>query len=254
MAQTQNRYAGPMMLRQNPQQMREGLCFLRRICEKALWVSLCAALSGCIPTATGSTPSGPVLIQTTPNTEASFYPYQTGLKWSYILVGENANQPKFERTSQGLTQFNGQPVYAIHQLGRGTDMTWFRSFSDSGVFLHGFNKPGVRILIDPPMQEYPSVPSWTSGYRWQGTFNLTVAFDNLKDPIRSGGNYTYMVLEQRTVTIAGAQYKAWVVNRQITGEAKGLFPDSQDILFVPYLGEIKTADNLVLIDTNFKAP
>jgi hypothetical protein len=218
-------------------------------------ITLGSLFSACVPAAQAPTPPvGPDPVAVTNRNEISFYPNQVGLKWQYLVAGDTADKPPFERTSRGVTLFNDERVYAFDQLGRGTEQTWYRTFENDGVYLHGFSKPGAQILITPPMKEYPASSAWIAGLKWRGNFNITVSYEGVKDLVKTTGNYTFTVLEQRQVVLNGNTYNAWLVNRQIAGDAKTLFSESQDLLFVPYLGEIKTAENMVLLSTNFKSP
>ncbi len=218
-------------------------------------LALGSLITACVPAAQ-TPPAKPPITEPTsaPPTTVSFYPKELGLKWQYILSGDTADKPPFERVSRGPTLFNEERVYAFDQLGRGTEQTWYRTFESDGVYLHGFSKPGAQILITPPMKEYPASSAWAAGLKWRGNFNITVSYEGVKDLVKTSGNYTFTVLEQRQVNLNGNSYNAWLVNRQIAGDAKTLFSESQDLLFVPYVGEIKTAENMVLLSTNFKSP
>jgi hypothetical protein len=225
-----------------------------RAIKGLVFFGLCTLISACIPAAQTPPPNTATALTTVLPTEISFYPKELGLKWQYILAGEPTDKPPFERVSRGITLFNDVRAYAFDQLGRGTEQTWYRTYESDGVYLHGFSKPGAQILITPPMREYPASTAWAAGYKWRGNMNITISYEGIKDLVKTSGNYSYTILEQRTVSLNGNSYKAWLVNRQISGDAKALFNESQDLLFVPYLGEIKTAENMVLLNTNFKNP
>ena len=216
----------------------------------ALFVLLTSLLTACPPA-----PSAPVpkASEGSNISTVTFYPYQNGLEWRYLSPGDPVTLPPYVRKATGATLLGDLPVQTSNQVGRGTDTTWYRTYSEGGVFLNGIAKPGLKVLISPAWREYPASSEWRPGLRWSGSSTLTVLDETGKERQKLTGSYVYTVLEQRDVTVNGLSYRVWVVNRQIAGEAKNLFPDSSDFWFVPYVGEVKTPEGLLLLGTNFKS-
>lgn len=215
-----------------------------------LFVLLGSLLTACPPA-----PSAPVPKASSGATisTVTFYPYQNALEWRYLSPGDALTLAPYVRKAGGATLLGDIPVQTSTQIGRGTETTWYRTYSDTGVYLNGIAKPGLKVLINPAWREYPASGEWRVGLRWSGSSNLTILDDTGKERQKLTGNYVYTVLEQADRTVNGVAYRVWVVNRQIIGEAKNLFPESSDFWFVPYVGEVKTPEGLLLSGTNFKS-
>ena len=210
---------------------------------------LAAALSGCAPRQT-ATPA-PLTAQTTAN-RVSFYPQETGLSWSYLPEGESGGSPYTLKTL-GPTVFGNATTSAFELSGRGAQQTWYRQISAGGQQLLGFRKPGVTVTLSPAWQEWPAQNAWKVGLGWNGTSQVRLRSDDGQVDQQGSVTYRYNVLDQRQVSVAGQSYSVWVVNRQITDTLGGLFPASETIWFMPYVGEVRTAEALLLTGRNFKS-
>ena len=151
----------------------------------------------------------------------------------------------------GPTVFGATEAQAFNLSGRGADQTSYRLISASGVQLLGFRKPGLSVRLDPPWQEAPAEGAWKVGLTWKGESNIAVQSDAGKTNVSGKVNYSYVVLDQRAVTIGGQTYRVWVINRQITDTVGGLFPASQEEWFMPYVGDVRTPEGLLLTGRNY---
>ncbi len=219
------------------------------------WPALTAAtltaclLAACAP-AQQSQPLPPVTASTSVS-QVSFYPSQVGLVWTYQPDGETQGGVPYVLRALGPTVFGATEAQAFNLSGRGADQTSYRLISASGVQLLGFRKPGLSVRLDPPWQEAPAEGAWKVGLTWKGESNIAVQSDDGKTSVSGKVNYSYVVLDQRAVTIGGQTYRVWVVNRQITDTVGGLFPASQEEWFMPYVGDVRTPEGLLLTARNF---
>lgn len=211
-------------------------------------LTVTALLGSCAPTR----PAAPSTVTATTNTSGvSFYPYETGLSWTYVPEGE-ANAAPYLLEAVGPGIFQGKNVYRLHLTGRGADQTWYRTFDDSGVKLHGFSKPGVNVVLNPAWQEAPPAGSWRVGLHWEGTSAIQVVSDAGKVEASGTLSYRYDVQDQRQVKLPAGTFNVYVVTRQISDSIGGLFPATQQYWFAPYVGEVRTPENLLLTARNFE--
>ncbi len=216
--------------------------FLLPVLACLLTLSACAPRQAVqvIPTVTAQTSFSSV----------SFYPNQTGLQWSYVPENEPNTEP-YVLQNTGPVLFGTNQVQVTQLTGRGALQTWYRQTSDAGQQLLGFRKPGLTVTLEPAWQEYPAAAAWNVGATWSGSSKATVRSDDGKVLQTGTLNYLYKVLEQRTVTVGNQQYPVWVINRQMTDDLGSLFPASQTIWFMPFIGEVRTAEGLLLTGRNF---
>lgn len=205
-------------------------------------------LASCAPRVT-ATPT-PITAQTPVNT-VSFYPKETGLLWNYAPEGESGGSPYLLK-ALGPTVFGDAQVTAFQLTGRGADQTSYRQIDASGQRLLGFRKPGLSVTLNPAWQEWPAESAWKAGLSWSGQSQARLRSDDGQVDQSGTITYRYDVLEQRQVTVAGQTYRVWVINRQLQDTLGGLFPASETIWFTPYVGEVRTAESLLLIGRNFK--
>lgn len=205
-------------------------------------------LAGCAPRQAPVVP--PVTASTSANA-VSFYPHETGLSWSYLPEGDPQNALPYVLQGMGPTIFRGQSVDAVQQAGRGALQTWYRTYSASGVKLLGFTKPGVTVALDPAWQEAPAENAWRVGLNWEGSSKITVLDDAGKVQAQGLLKYRYDVQDYRQVKLPSGTYNVWVVTRQISDDLGGLFPATQQYWFAPYIGDIRTPENLLLTGKNF---
>lgn len=205
-------------------------------------------LSGCVP----ATRANPTIGTSTAVSQVSFYPQQAGLSWNYLPDGDPAGAQPYVLRSLGPTLFGSTQVRALQLTGRGADQTSYRTYSEGGVYLHGFRKPGLSATLTPPWREFPAQGDWRVGLVWEGSSRVEVRSDDGRTRLSGTTNYRYTVLERRAVTVAGTGYSVWVVGRQISGDLTSLFGTSQESWFVPYVGDVKTFENLLLSGRNFQ--
>ncbi|GEM48588.1 hypothetical protein [Deinococcus cellulosilyticus] len=204
-------------------------------------------LFGCAPQQTAPDPGKVAVTVTT--TKASFYPHELGLQWEYLLTDDRLDAPTYRLSVEGGTLFGDQATTRFLLTGRGTQREYFRTYDDTGVYLHGMTVPGAKITLVPALREYPGTNDWKVGVTWSGKTQITL-FDDKEVRERLNVDYKYTVLEQRTVTLntSNRTYQVWVINRQMMG-AKDILPESKEFYFVPYIGEVLTPDGFVIKST-----
>ena len=207
-----------------------------------------ALLAACAPAQQAR--QAPVTASTSVS-QVSFYPFQAGLNWSYLPDGDTQGGQPYTLKALGPSVFGSVQAQAYNLSGRGADQTSYRLISVQGVQLLGFRKPGLSVRLDPPWQEALAEGAWTVGLAWQGESNITVQSDDGRTNVSGKVKYSYRVLDQRNVSIGTQSYQVWVVNRQITDTVGGLFPASQEQWFMPYVGDIRTPEGLLLTGRNF---
>ena len=207
-----------------------------------------ALLAACAP---AQQPQQAPVSASTSVSRVSYYPSQAGLTWTYLPEGEAAGGAPYVLKALGPSVFGNVEAQTFNLSGRGADQTSYRLISAQGVQLLGFRKPGLSVRLSPPWQEAPAEGAWVVGLSWQGESNITVQSDDGKTNVSGKVNYSYKVLDQRNVTINGQTYRVWVVNRQITDTVGGLFPASQEQWFMPYVGDVRTPEGLLLTARNF---
>lgn len=159
----------------------------------------------------------------------------------------------YNYSNLGRTIFNNKNVEAAVMRGRGAEQTWYRTYNSKGVNLHGFSKPGAMLILDPPLLEAPAEKAWRVGLIWQGKSNFKLFDDNGEIQSEGNMNYKYVVQDRRVVTTPAGKFRVWMVTRQMNDSVGGMFPATQQYWFAPYIGEIKTAEGLLLVDRNFKS-
>ncbi|MFC6591205.1 hypothetical protein ACFP81_03615 [Deinococcus lacus] len=207
------------------------------------------ALAGCAPAPTARPP---VQASTSFNS-VSFYPYETGLTLTYLPEGEPQGSLPYVLRALGPTIFKGQSVHAFQMTGRGAEQTWYRTVDASGVKLLGFTKPGVTVSLEPAWLELPPQNAWKVGYAWQGQSTATVVDVSGKEKARGTLQYRYDVQDRREVKTPAGTFQVWVITRRMSDDLGGLFPDVQQSYFVPYLGDVKTYEGLLLTGRNFQS-
>ncbi|WP_424952268.1 hypothetical protein [Deinococcus sp.] len=205
-------------------------------------------LASCAPAP--QTQQQPVTASTSVS-QVSFYPFQAGLSWTYLPDGEAQGGQPYTVRALGPTLFGSVQAQAFNLSGRGADQTSYRLISAAGVQLLGFRKPGLSVRLDPPWREALAEDAWQVGLAWQGESSIAVQSDDGRTNVSGKVNYSYRVLDQRSVSIGGQTYRVWVVNRQITDTVGGLFPASQEQWFAPFVGDVRTPEGLLLTGRNF---
>ncbi|WP_261664050.1 hypothetical protein [Deinococcus sp. Marseille-Q6407] len=210
------------------------------------------SLVACAPSQTAAAPE---VRATSSLDRVSFYPSQPGLAWTYLPQGEPADRTPYVLRSLGPTIFKGQTVSAFSLTGRGAEQTWYRQASNDGVRLLGFTKPGVLVNLEPAWQELPASGDLRVGAAWQGTTRVSV-MDTEKDRlVRSGTlNYRYDIQDRRQITVPGGTYDVFVITRRVSDDLGGLFPAVQQLYYAPYIGEVRTYEDLLLTGQNYARP
>ncbi|HEX2863413.1 MAG TPA: hypothetical protein VHN99_02490 [Deinococcales bacterium] len=210
---------------------------------RALGAAACLALlSGCVPSASSpsAVPSGVVA------GKPSFYPREAGLTWTYLKEGEDASQPKYTLTVHGPTVYNGETLIESAFTGLGSNYLYYRDY-ESGVHLHAKVTPRiVEIRYNPPVEEYPPQADLKVGAKWSGHSTVTVSGAQVQTLEL---NYSYVVLDRQQFKVGDAVYDTFLINLQqslSTGESS-----VQSIRFTPNVGEVRTAEGLVLVSKSF---
>lgn len=226
---------------------------------KATTLRLTALLVGtvgllaCAPTQQKDDKEVRRVVTSSPVARASFYPYQSGLTWTYLKEGDPVNMLPYLYTNIGPTVFLGHKVQASRLTGRGAEQVWYRTYSSDGVLLYGFSKPGAKIALNPPLKEAPAENAWRIGYSWKGKSAVLVVDQEGKKQAEGNVEYQYLVQDRRPVTTPAGKFNVWVVTRQMSDDLGGMFPTTQQYWFVPFVGEVRTPESLVMIKRNFKS-
>lgn len=231
---------------QNPDKMN-AMKSLSRPALIAAALTTLGLLGSCAP----RQQTGTVITSSTQVNSISFYPFETGLIWNYLPEGDTSKDIPYVMQTQGPTVFLGQPVIASQLSGRGAQQTWYRTYDNSGIKLFGLRKPGVTVSLSPAWQEAPAADAWRVGLHWEGSSSITVQDDTGKVQAKGTLIYRYDVQDTRQVTTPAGTYKVWVVTRQISDDVGGLFPAAQQYWFAPYVGDLRTPENLLLTSKNF---
>lgn len=212
-----------------------------------------AVLTACVPASVRTAPV-PEVRATSSVSEVSFYPAQAGLMWTYLPQGEPASNAPYILRSNGPTIFKGQPVSEFSLTGRGAEQTWYRQVSDSGVQLLGFTKPGVLVNLEPAWRELPPAGDLRVGASWEGESRVTV-MDTVKNVVAGGGTlkYRYDIQDRRQVSTPTGNYDVFVITRRVSDDLGGLFPAVQQMYYAPFVGEVRTYEDLLLTARNYSA-
>jgi hypothetical protein len=208
--------------------------------------------TGCIP------PTSPTIEKVGLNSvveKVSFYPYQAGLEWKYVPQGEPVNSPPYVRKTFSVTRLGEDVLNRMNSFGRGTDSNWYRKYEPQGVFLYYYSVPGALYRFEPPIREFPAEAEWKAGLSWRGTTKVTLT-DTVSQKVKVISELSYLctVLEQRRVKQGSQQYQVWVLSRQYGGSDGKIFPTSSEVWFTPFIGEVKTVEDLVLVASNYSIP
>lgn len=210
------------------------------------------ALSACTPrTQPGAGQPGGTVQASVTTAQVGFYPLAAGLVWTYLPEGDSREATPYVLRGLGPTIFAGQTVQAAQLTGRGADQTWFRTVDANGTWLHGFRKPGVVALLSPPWQEWPAEGAWRAGLSWSGESRLTLQDDNGRVQAQGKVSYRYDVQGRQQVRVGGEPFEVWVVSRQLRGDLGDFSPQAQQLWFAPGVGEVRTAEGLLLTSRNF---
>lgn len=217
--------------------------------------SLVVLIVGCAPSA--DAPRLEIEQLTEP---VSFFPRETGARWSYVRDGAALDGLRYVETIEGPTVIDGDVWIAFRLVGGGQDVTHYRQFRSDGVFLRRQTRPGAIIDFDPPMREFPAQAELRVGATWRGE---TVADQRYPSAapglqrIRSDVEYVYTVVDRRPVTVAGQSYDVFVIDRTVRqyDEDGGVAEElTRTAWFAPFVGVVRHENGWFLVDTNVGAP
>lgn len=212
--------------------------------------------AGCAPTAGDP---GRVDVQQLTATP-SFYPQETGLRWSYLPSGARLDERRYVETIEGPAVLDGD-IWISTRLtgGDGRVDVQYLQFRQDGVYLGRLARLGGTIDYDPPQLVMPAQEALRVGAIWSGS---TVATTNFPGAIpsqrtqRIAIDYVFTVVDMRTVIVGGRVYEVFVIDRtgRIFDDAAGLTEESsQQFWFAPGVGKVRHENGWFLIETNFEA-
>lgn len=214
--------------------------------------ALALALSACAPSS--EAPRVGVAQLTEPIT---FYPNQTGATWEYLPNGARLTDPRTAVQVLGPTVVDGEVWVAWHARGRGLDETSYRQVRADGVWLKRQERLGTTYSFDPPLQEYPPSGQLRVGALWIGKTTVHMSADEGKQTLNVAVDYTYMVVDKRKVTVPAGEIEVYVIDfisRTTDGDGNVKDELTQQSWFAPYLGEVRTRNQQVLVGTNVALP
>jgi hypothetical protein len=188
----------------------------------------------------------------------SFYPQETGVRWSYLRDGARLDDPRYVETIDGPAVLDGDVWIAFRLVGGGQDATHYRQFRPDGIFLRRQTRPGGSFTFDPPMREMPAPVDLRVGAIWSGS---TVAHGNFPGAVVGQRvfaqplDYVFTVVDERPVTVGGRVYDVFVIDRTTRAfDAAGEVTEeySQQIWFAPGVGKVRHENGWFLIETNFE--
>lgn len=220
----------------------------------ALAVTLAlASFTACAP----STEEGEAEGRTEPTGPLSYVPTETGAAWAYLPNGAPLSDPRMTVTVEGPTVLDGNVVTAWHQVGRGFDVTYYRRHDEEGTFLVREERPGTILTFDPPIRELPSGPLRV-GETWSGETTATLRFPEAEATNRRQEldiQWVTTVVDRRTVDVVAGEFEVFVLNftSRTTDEDGDVVDElTQETWFSPYLGEVRTENGFVLVESNLQ--
>lgn len=191
--------------------------------------------------------------------EVSFYPRQTGVIHEYLPEDASDTQPRLIQRILGPRL--AQRYIASVSIGRGLDITSYRSYTNQGVFLHRQDGPGYSMTLDPPLREYPGANALQAGATWQGSSTVTINYTESNNaPEIFTMNYLYSVVDRRMVNLERGddllgRFDTFVISlegERLADDGRLVQRIEQDIWFSPYIGEILTKEGGLLIASNVR--
>jgi hypothetical protein len=236
----------------------------RSLSPLALAVAVALALTGCAPRAVPPPDPGPrATASTRPDEPASFHPLETGLHWQYLLPGDplTADPILVEAvgpTTAASSPFPGGTAYRLRTRGRGIETTRYFVRGERGLLLVREDRPGVQLHYQQPLVMLPPKGRISVGVEWGGATRVRVVFEDAP-PAQAEQfidvQYHHHVLDRRTVELPAGAFDAYIIGTEATEPG----PDGVTVRtlnyerwFVPYVGEIRTAEGHLLADRNFR--
>lgn len=227
---------------------------------RRLWLLLVVLfVGGCAPSLQQSAERA--VSRSTPE-QVSYYPAETGATWQYLPSGARLSDPPVEVSIDGPTIVDETVATAWATFGRGRVATHFRIHEGGAQYLWREYRPGVIIEFDPPLLEFTAA-NLTSQSAWSGETTVRVFADHMNE---TGGttvgkellqtytvHYETSVVETRSVKVPFGSVNVFVLShvaehRNEAGEI--LDRVSKLTWFSPHLGEVRSGDGLLLINTN----
>ncbi len=187
-------------------------------------------------------------------TPAGYYPLETGLTWRYLIEGDALSGAPIETRSVGPTTLDGQLTHRLRTTGRGLDVTRYYHLNATGLHLVREDRPGAIIQYAPPMLVLPSQQHLTPGARWGGSTIAHVTFPDAPQTHQRhtiSVQYTNHITDHRQVTTPAGTHEAFVITTEATDPTSAA-PKRYERWFVPYIGELRTPDGLLLTDATLQ--
>jgi hypothetical protein len=219
-------------------------------CMRAFGVVLLLWLGACAP-AQPPTVGGQTAVGT-----SSFYPSQSGALWQYLKEGERADSTPYALRVEGPQSFNGRVLTGMRFVGRGQDIYYFRQFDERGVQLIAQgSKDFYELVYDTPVLEYPPQKELVVGKTWSAVVLATLTVPK-QSPQRLRYTYSFRVAAKEKYKIGTTEYDAFLILRDnrldaVDGKSEPVV-EAQRIRFVPFIGEVRTREGLVLLSHNLK--
>lgn len=213
-------------------------------------VALGSILAACTPAGTTSSERVEVEQLTEPIT---YYPYQTGARWQYLPDGARLSDPTTALVVEGPTIVDNEVWLSWHMRGRGLDQRSYRQVRGDGVFLKQEERLGTVFTFDPPLQEYPPQSQMRVGAQWRGTTTVHMSAEEGKQQRDLVIDYVYTVVDQRSVNVPAGAFDVFVIDFTTrTTDENGTVTEelTQQSWFAPYVGEVRTRNGHVLVDSN----
>lgn len=218
-------------------------------------LALAVATAACVPVAD----PGRVEVQQFTGTP-SFFPQETGLRWSYLPDGARLDEPRYVVTVEGPTVLDGEVWILFRLVGGGQDAGFYRQFRADGVYLRRQTRPGGSFTFDPPIRELPAAGELRVGAIWSGSTTIEGVFPGASSPegrrFTQQVDYVYTVVDRRTVTVRERAYEVFVIDFTTrTFDAAGAVAEelTQTLWFGPNVGTVRHENGWFLVETNFGA-
>ena len=187
----------------------------------------------------------------------SFYPRETGATWTYLPAGAPLSAvPAFQQV-EGPVLVGGERWISWRLAGRGLDVRSFKQYRPDGVFVLREVRPGTQLTFDPPLQELPAQNALRVGASWGGESTANIYYsdappESQRETLRF--TYTYSVVDKRQVRVKAGTFNVFVINLESQLSAADGAGESvrQEIWFAPFVGEVRTELDFVLMDANFQ--
>jgi hypothetical protein len=224
---------------------------------RRLWLTGIVMLiaAGCAP---GAGDPGRVEVQQV-TAAPSFYPQETGLRWSYLPLDARLDALRYVETIEGPTVLDGEIWISSRLTGPGREDAQYLQFRPDGVYLGRLARLGATVDYDPPMLLMPAQEALRVGAVWSGssvaTTNVPAAAPSKRNQ-RFVTDYEYTVVDRRRVTVSGREYDVFVIDytaRTFAESGEVVTDLSQQVWFAPGVGKVRHENGWVLVETNFEA-